>query len=246
MDNVGSLEVRVRPFEVDFRGKLTFPLLMNQFLNAAGIHASARGFGITQLNENDKTWVLSRAAIELNSFPKSGEFFEIQTWIEGVMRTFTLRNFAVLDASGTVVGYARTIWAMIDVNTRKPVNLEGLGIEKYKENIECPIERSGKIPMLENYVESKFTVKYSDVDINQHLNSAKYVEHIVDVFSLQQFSGRDIVRFEIEYIEECHYGEEITVKKMEVSENEYVVVLQNEKEEIVCKSHVYFSEESKE
>lgn len=242
ISNVGCIEVNVHPFEVDFRGKFTFPLLMNQLLNAAGIHANNRGFGISQLNAEDKTWVLSRAAIELYDYPKNEDVFEIRTWVEGLMRTFTLRNFEVVDSCGNVIGYARTVWAMIDMQSRKPVNLTELGIDKFIEKRDCPIERSGKIMLANDYTESKFSVKYSDVDINQHLNSAKYVEHIVDVFSLQDLREKDIRRFEIEYIEECHFGEEIIVRKSEITPNEFVVVLFNEQEEVVCKSRIFFAE----
>lgn len=49
--------------------------------------------------------------------------FSIQTWVENVYRLFTDRNFAILDHEGNAVGYARSVWAMISMETRKPADL---------------------------------------------------------------------------------------------------------------------------
>ncbi len=242
MEIVEKLQVTVQPFEVDFSGKMTMSLIVNNLLNVAGTHASRRGFGISRLNEEGHTWVLSRLALELKEFPKTDDKIVFETWVEGLMRTFTLRNFSIKKEDGNIIGYARTIWAMIDTTTRKPLNLVGIGIEPYLTNIECPIEKAGKIAVPDEYEESSFTVKYSDVDINQHLNSAKYVEHILDVFSLHKFSERNIQRFEIEFIDECFFDETIKIHKTETSETEYVVILENDQNKVVCKSRILFSE----
>lgn len=246
MDFVEKLHLMVQPFEVDFRGKMTLPLVVNNLLNVAGTHADRRGFGIAGLNKEGHTWVLSRLALELTEYPKTDDKVVFETWVEGLMRTFTLRNFAIKKEDGTPIGYARTVWAMIDTTTRKPQNLVGIGLEQYLVKYDCPIERAGKIVEPDGFQESSFTVKYSDVDINQHLNSAKYVEHIVDVFSLHEFSKRDIRRFEIEFIDECFFGETIKVHKTVISETEFVVVLKNEKDEVVCKSRLLFTEQGAE
>ena len=216
MEIVEKLQVTVQPFEVDFRGKMTMSLIVNNLLNVAGTHANRRGFGISRLNEEGHTWVLSRLALELKEFPKTDDKIVFETWVESLMRTFTLRNFSIKKEDGSVIGYARTIWAMIDTTTRKPLNLVGIGIEPYLTNIECPIEKAGKIAVPDEYEESSFTVKYSDVDINQHLNSAKYVEHILDVFTLLKFRERNIQRFEIEFIDECFFDETIKIHKTEI------------------------------
>ena len=242
MEIVERLPLTVQPFEVDFRGRMTLPLIVNNLLNVAGTHANRRGFGISRLNEEGHTWVLSRLALELKEFPKTDDKIIFETWVESLMRTFTLRNFSIKKEDGSVVGYARTIWAMIDTTTRKPLNLVGSGIEPYLTDIECPIEKAGKIAIPDEYEESIFTVKYSDIDINQHLNSAKYVEHIMDVFTLQKLRNSSIRRFEIEYIDECFFGETIKIHKTEISETEFVIILKNEQDKVVCKSKILFSE----
>ena len=239
MNPVGEHIFTVQPFEVDFRGKLTFPLLINNLLNAAGHHANDRGFGIQQLNEIGKTWVLSRIAMEITRLPESNDNVKIETWIESVMRSFTFRNFAIY-SNDECIGYARTIWAMIDMNTRKTENLEDKGIDQYafKEKT-CEMDKIGKIAVPENLVlADTFRVKYSDLDINRHLNSAKYIEHIFDAFSTTEISENAIRKFEIEYIEECLYGETIQIFRDDSCSGSHILLLKNEKGENTCKCRI--------
>lgn len=244
MNPVEEYIFTVQPFEVDFRGKLTFPLLINKLLNAAGHHADNRGFGMRNINKFNRSWVLSRVSLDLTRCPKEREEIKVETWIEGLMRTFTQRCFAISDAEGNNLGYARTVWAMIDMESRKPVNLMEYGIDQFIHIKDCPVERGGKIILPEDSVaQESFAIKYSDVDINQHLNSAKYVEHIFDAFSLDEIQRHNLIkRFEIEYVEECRYGEVISIFRKEMQPNDFIIVLKKENGAIACKSRILFTD----
>lgn len=143
-DKVGTYQFVAEPFHVDFAGRLTMGVLGNHLLNCAGFHAAERGFGIAELNENHYTWVLSRLAVELEDMPRAYQKFSVQTWVENVYRLFTDRNFAILDEKGRPLGYARSVWAMISMETRRPADLltlHGGAITGYVCDKECPIDR---------------------------------------------------------------------------------------------------------
>ena len=181
-NKVGTYRFVAEPFHCDFSGKLTMSVLGNHLLNCAGFHAADRGFGIATLNENHYTWVLSRLAVELENMPCQYEGFSIQTWVENVYRLFTDRNFAILDKEGKAVGYARSVWAMISMETRKPADLltlHGGSITDYVCDKECPISKPGRIKVTEKTPVSEYQTRYSDIDINGHVNSIKYIEHIL-------------------------------------------------------------------
>ena len=147
-NRIGTYQFVAEPFHVDFNGRLTMGVLGNHLLNCAGFHANDRGFGIATLNEDNYTWVLSRLAIELDEMPYQYENFSVQTWVENVYRLFTDRNFAILDKDGKKIGYARSVWAMINLNTRKPADLltlHGGSIVDYVCDEPCPIEKPSRI-----------------------------------------------------------------------------------------------------
>jgi acyl-ACP thioesterase len=71
-------------------------------------------------------------------------------------------------------------------------------------------------------------VKYSDLDINGHFNSIKYIEHFVDAFPLDMFKSREIRRFEISYLSEGMYGMPLTLHIKPASADEYLLAIAHE------------------
>lgn len=243
-EKIGTYHFVAEPFHVDFTGQLTLGVLGNHLLNCAGFHAEERGFGMAQLNNIHYTWVLSRLAIELKRMPMQYEKFSIQTWVENVYRLFTDRNFAVRDAEGTPIGYARSIWAMIDMKTRKPadlLSLHGGHITDYICNDkECPIDKPGHIKVGNTTVIGEHRALYSDIDINGHVNSIKYIEHILDLFPIEQFKDYRIDRFEMAYSAESYYGDTLSFCREQKKEQEYDIEVKKNGNDIVCRSKVRF------
>jgi len=204
----------VEPFHVDFTGHLFLGVLGNHLLNAAGHHSHNRGWGIDQLNEAHFTWVLSRLCIELTEMPSQYEHVEVETWVESVMKLFTERNFLIRNADdGRIYGYARSVWAMIDTETRHPADLLKLkdgDILRYlltADEKPCPIEKHGRVRVSSDTPYRCIDTYYGDIDINGHVNSVKYIEHILDLFPREQYEHHRIRRFEIAYKAESHLGD---------------------------------------
>lgn len=93
-------------------------------LNAADYHSSDRGYGMHFLNSINRTWVLSRLVIEMDELPSMYDKFNVETWVDGVIRSFTSRNFKVVGTDGRVFGYGKSIWAMIDTESRQPTEVQ--------------------------------------------------------------------------------------------------------------------------
>ncbi|WP_300727761.1 acyl-ACP thioesterase domain-containing protein [uncultured Bacteroides sp.] len=242
-NKIGTYKFVAEPFHVDFTGKLTMGVLGNHLLNCAGFHATDRGFGMAELNENHYTWVLSRLAIELDDLPLQYESFSIQTWVENVYRLFTDRNFAILNKDGKTIGYARSIWAMISTETRKPADLlalHGGRIKDYLCDKECPIDKPGRIKVEEDKPIGEHTARYSDIDVNGHVNSIKYIEHLLDLFPMEQFRDKRIRRFEMAYVAESYYGDKLTFYREQLGENEFDIEVKKNDTEVVVRSKVIF------
>ena len=217
MDKVGRYLEMAEPFHCDFSHRLFIGHLGNHMLNAADFHSRDRGFGMDFLNSIRKTWVLSRLAME--------------TWVESAMRYFTQRNFRVVAADGDnpdnakVFGYGRSIWAMIDTETRQPTNIFDIDdgaimkwVEKDKVN---PMTKLTRVQMDDNarLVRSIDTF-YNDVDINGHINSVKYIEHVLDLFPLDWYKEHPLKRFDIAYVAEAHQGDRLNFYQEEDADEE--------------------------
>ena len=225
-------------------------VLGNHLLNCAGFHATERGFGMAELNESNYTWVLSRLAIELEEMPAQYEEFSVDTWVENVYRLFTDRNFAIYGKDGRVYGYARSVWAMINMDTRKPADLLSLHGGRIVDYIEtekpCPIEKPGRIKVNNCMPVRSVEMYYNDIDINGHVNSIKYIEHVLDLFSKDWYAAHTIRRFEMAYVAESYFGDVLSFFREENEDGTYDVEVrknvggENPEGEVVCRSKLKF------
>ena len=245
MDKIGVYQFMAEPFHCDFGGRLMMGHLGNHMLNAADFHSTDRGFGMRYLLRINRSWVLSRLAIEMEEMPKMYTKFNVETWVESAMRYFTSRNFRVVGEDGQVFGYGRSIWAMIDTETRQPTDLFAIDngainnwIEKDKE---CPIDKGGRVKMGdEAQLVRTIDTNYSDIDINGHINSVKYIEHVLDLWDIDWYQQHAIKRFEIAYVAEAHQGDKLSFYKEQIAENECCVRICKDDNVETCRSKVVF------
>lgn len=214
LSKVGSYDFLVEPFHCDFSNHIFIGHLGNHLLNAADFHSNERGYGMDYLNTVHKTWVLSRFVIEMQEMPKAYDRITVDTWVEGVMKFFTSRNFAIRGNDGKTYGYGRSIWAMIDTETRQPVDIlqerDGLITSYIEAEKQCPIEPFQRVKVKkENACVNSVETHYSDVDVNGHINSVKYIEHILDMWTLDWYKEHHVERIDIAYVAESYFGDEL-------------------------------------
>ena len=214
MKKIGSYRFTAEPFHCDFSKRLFMGHLGNHMLNAADFHATERGFGMDYLNPIHKTWVLSRLAIEMNEMPEQYTPFNVETWVESAMRYFTNRNFRVVGEDGKVYGYGRSIWAMIATDTRQPQDIlaihDGAINDRTANDVDCPIAKSSRVKMDKNLpVFRTIDTHYNDVDVNGHINSVKYIEHVLDLFPMEWYREYRLKRLDIAYVAESYGGDKL-------------------------------------
>jgi acyl-ACP thioesterase len=215
--------------------------MVNFILQAATIHAHERGFGYDNIAKDNVAWVLSRLSVEMSEYPEHEQDLTVETWVENVSRFFTQRCFCFIDKNNRKIGYARTIWAAIDIKTRRPVDIPAWRpdlAEYIAPEKECPIEKLAKIPPVDGVEPSiGYSVRYSDIDINKHMNSNKYIEHVLNVFDLEVFKEKFIHKFEIVYLAEGTFGDKLKLYKRELSADEHLIDTKKGGESI-CRSRI--------
>jgi acyl-ACP thioesterase len=179
--------------------------------------------------------------------PQQYTKFNVDTWVESAMRYFTSRNFAVIGENGKAYGYGRSIWAMIDTETRQPTDIFSIDNGAINNWIvadkECPIEKGGRVKMSDTaeFVRTIDT-HYSDVDINGHINSVKYIEHVLDLWSLDWYKSHRLKRFEIAYVAEAHEGDTLSFYREQTADNEYCVRIVRTDGTETCRSKIVFAD----
>lgn len=170
------------------------------------------GVGYSTLIHDNQSWVLSRVTIEMKRYPIVNKKYSFTTWIESYNRHFSQRNFEITDDSGNVLGYARTIWVVINSTTRESVDISKFSyMNDVVSSHPCPIEPQSRLRPVADGSTTGYAFKYCDLDINQHVNSVRYVELLMNQLPLSDYENNFVKRFEIAYIKECKYAESIKI-----------------------------------
>lgn len=230
-------------------GELPVALAVERMIEVATFHANILGIGYAHLHPLGVGWVLSRIGFELQKTPVINDHFIIATWIESWNRLYSERCYRFSDAQGNVFGWGRSIWAIIDINTRQVAEMSRMEDCRIDECIAGPLENPmarmrNHRPVPEVTEQKSFEVCFSDLDFNRHVNSARYIEHILNMWKLSHFDKYRIDRFEISYRHECLEGQIIDIKTHQPAPELAAVQLERDGD-IVVTSSISFEERKK-
>jgi len=195
---------KVRSYEADYTNRLKISSAFNFMQIAAGLNANELKFGYDQLTPQGLFWVLSRVVLEWNGNVPFDEDIVIETWPSGVEKLFATRDFNLLDATGNIIGKAKTAWLVMDVKAARPVFLDKVSFPLPDFDIPPAIEKMpGKItePAKKESLGSRSAV-YADIDVNQHVNNAKYIEYVYDALPENIRLHTGSIRLQINYLKE--------------------------------------------
>ena len=82
-------------------------------------------------------------------------------------------------------------------------------------------------------------VGYIDIDLNRHVNSVKYIEHLLDLFDLDRYDRQRVHRFEISYANEARYGTPLQLLKEEESPDNFALEICDD-QTVYCKGRIIF------
>ena len=215
MQNYSQYKYVVEPFSEDYCGNIAWGTLGNLILRCANMHAGEHGFGYHQMIAIHHAWVLSRLVIEMDSLPRTDDHFCIQTWVDRLYRQFTDRHFSILTPERKAYGHATSIWALIDTETRLPADLTQLPNGGFSGVLmperPSPIAPMGRIRMKNAVLAYTHKAAYSDLDINGHVNSIRYIELLLNHFSPKEMTEHPIYRIEMAYCLESYCGDLLEV-----------------------------------
>lgn len=208
---------QVGNYDCDFFGLWKLAAIFQQLTEAAGSHATQLGSGLDQLFEYNLMWVYSRIKLKIYRYPRASEIIRIRTWPKTVQqRLFYIRDFQLHDEQEKLIAAATSAWLVIDAGSRSlvpPRKLEKLVLPNSPDEhgLDEPLE---KINLPDGGEECyRRTVRFSDLDVLEHMNNSRYVEGICDAFNLEQYQSQEISWLQIDYDKEVRYGEELAITK---------------------------------
>jgi medium-chain acyl-[acyl-carrier-protein] hydrolase len=214
---------RVHSYEVDFSRRMALDALCRRFLEAAWNHAEALGVCYAHLASEGKFWVLSRLLIRIESPPAWGEMVQLRTWPRPSTPLFAMRDFVLTTNTGERLAAGASAWLVLDAHNHRPQR-----ISKTTASIVCPPALRGLDRDPDKLTESvpgpaslETPVRYRDIDVNGHVNSASYVGWLLDSYPLEFHRAWSINSLEINYLGETRSDSIVSVTARQLTGGDF-------------------------
>ena len=227
--NIDRFPFYAETFLADSKGRMRPSNICSSMLNFAYRHADARGFGST----SSLGWVIARMGVHVERVPLEKERLRVDTWIRNLYHGFTDRCVRMVDKDGNEVVSMIATFAMIDLETRTSVDLNG-NIGVAMNGCLVPDEQLAlrRIPSINRTPVEEITFKrrphYSDIDVNGHMNSIRYIDHILDAMPIEYIKSHDLTDIIVAYMQEGSATEELAYGIKELEPDHYIVQVTKE------------------
>lgn len=211
----------IRSYDVDTARKLSMESLLKYFQEAAWNHAEHLGLGYSHLRTRNQIWVLSRMMVLADSYPEWSQSVVLRTWPCGSISLFALRDFELLDDHGRRLLGATSGWLVLDLESRRPQRIEPIlaSIRAFPENRSVGAEPARLAAAADWSSSTALDVKYSDLDLNDHVNNATYVRWILDSYPVDFHRAHRARSLVINFLAEVGGDDSVTLSMREVGEH---------------------------
>ena len=207
--------------DTDCKRQVRPSAVLTYFEETSNLHMISIGQPLDDIrDEAGYGFILSRLAMKFYKPIGAYKNIRVETWTSDGKAFTTLRSFRVFEGD-ELVADAFSLWALVDVNERKPVK-----ISSYDFNFENE-------PQLENGVPIRFVIPkeielekvgerqifYSECDYNMHMNNTRYPDMICDF--LPNMENRQLASLSLSFVREAAMGRTLSVYRAKKDENTY-------------------------
>lgn len=196
---------------VDASYKLKLTNFFSLFQDIASENAEEMGIGKAAITDKGLDWVVMRVKAEFYAPIQFGKTYELYTYPYDMKSGFIfLRNAGIRTKDKKYLAKLISMWGLIDHKTRKMLikpNVPYLGEDFGDDPLPMPIK------ILEEDAKLLYSrqMRYSDTDLNGHVNNTRYIEMLSDVFDLEFYMRHLIKSVDLNYMYEIHDGDQVDV-----------------------------------
>ncbi len=198
--------------DVDGQGQCRPSALLGHMQETATQAAERHGFGRILMEEPYQAyWVLTRIWYRLDRPLYWGEELAIRTWHRGGKAATTYRDFDLL-VEGEPVGEAVSLWVLMQRETGRIIKLSTVaGMARTDGGSRCKTITLSRLQMPDGLEpEEPRLLRYSDTDINGHVNNTRYADFACDALHMERRAdGVFVSQMQIGFLGQCYPGERL-------------------------------------
>ena len=188
-------EFEVSPVAVDQFGRLKASRLLAYLQDVAGDHSALLGTDQKALTDKNLFWAVIRHRVQITRLPQSREKLRIETWPMPTTRTAYPRSTIAYDEGGNECFRSISLWILMDAASRAMVLPGKSGVEVGGLLRGCELRAPSSILPREMGNLQERTVRYTDLDINGHMNNCRYLDWVEDLLPSAFHAHHEIREF---------------------------------------------------
>ncbi len=214
MPNVykGSFSIGTR--SVDMHNRCRPSALLSYLQEAATSAAIALNVSREEmLAQHNSFWMLARIWFRLDRPLAWDDVLTVRTWHRGGMGVSMYRDFDLF-VEGEPVGEAVSTWVLADQDSRRMLRLSQVpAFRQTSGGVLCKERLLQKIPLPPQMsLSEERTMRYSDVDINGHVNNARYADLVCDTLGLESLPREKFIcEMQLGYLAESLPGDTLAL-----------------------------------
>lgn len=211
LETIFEYEVTIDDDYVDRFGRLRASKLLFLAQEAAGRHSALLGTDRDSLEDRNLFWAVTRTRVQITRLPRTGEQVRLQTWPMPATRVAFPRSVIALDSGGRELFRCISLWVLMDRTSRAMVlpGKSGIRVEGLTRGDE--LAAPGSLMPRDLDSSAARIVRFTDLDVNGHMNNARYFDWIYDLLPAAFHEAHPIREFTIVYASEALEGQELTL-----------------------------------
>lgn len=196
--------------------------VLTYFEETSNLHMIAVGQPLDKVRDDvGLGFILSRLTMKFYKPIGSYRDIKVDTWTSEGRAFSTLRSFRLYDGD-EVAAEALSLWALVDVNERKPVKISSYDFG-FRHDPPVEIDAPSRVAFpkdleLEKVGERK--IFFSDCDYNMHMNNTRYPDMICDF--LPDPKNCHLESLTLSFVHEAAMGHTLSVYRAMKDENTYL------------------------
>ena len=205
-------KVLIRSEQVDMTRRLRMSDLFRLLEEASIAHTEELGYTRDKTLDRGLLWIITRQLVEIDEMPAYDEEIIVRSW-QGDMQHVFFPRFYEIERGGKVLVKGQALWMLIEEETRSMVMPEDYDIfipgrpdpdDMMLPAIAIPKDAEAGIPLV---------TRFSQVDINGHMNNTRYFDIIDDALWGSGGTVRIPKTVLANYLSELRLGDAFTLRE---------------------------------
>ena len=208
---------------VDCYGRMKPSMILYIVQEMGGRHCELLKLDYDTLAGRQLFWAVTRHRVQITRMPVRGETIRVETWPMPPTKVAFPRSIITYDEAGKEIFRSISLWVLMDLEKRSMIvpGKSGIALPGTLRGDELTAPGSLAYHAMGNC--ERRQVRYTDLDRNGHMNNARYMEWVDDLFPSAFHREHRLKELLVCYLAESREGQTLDLR-YDVQENACVQV----------------------